>query len=225
MVERKSFRNPFEPLTPEGTWALGLWFADGNVHYDESGARCSLVQTDDPELIDRIRDIIAVTPREFHRIRIRNRAGSPTVVELWVHSMDFAEILEAHGVHPRKSLNMQWPTWVTKDLASHFVRGLMDGDGTLGMYREYPVLLARYVSGSWDFIEGFRSTIAPVVGKLLPVRSYAKGEAYVVEAWGARARKWCRWMYKGSTMQCRKRSKYDTYVQDMEYRKGKGLPL
>ena len=44
--------------------------------------------------------------------------------------------LAKHGIHPRKTFTVQWPSFLSEELLRHYLRGLIDGDG--GWYA-YPV--------------------------------------------------------------------------------------
>lgn len=125
MPGRIPFPNPFEPLTVEKAWVLGLWFADGCVVKHDYSIQCLLYQKNDFDLLRHVAKILrlASDPRRVKLLTNPDR--------VCVSSGDFADQLLALGITPRKSLTMLWPTWVTEELLPHFVRGLIDGDGSI----------------------------------------------------------------------------------------------
>lgn len=214
----KSYPDPFEPMTPDLAWVLGLYFTDGHVSRQKDYV--SLYQKE-RELLENVKVLIA-PPDDSDRPKLYVRAPSgfsskPQYV-LKVHSVQFVEYLEALGVHPRKSLTMQWPPCMTNVLLPDFVRGLIDGDGyiytTAFKYGRVSKLLhVGYSCDSRLFIEALRDAITPIVKKHLKIY-YDKTHKQLRVA-GRSARALCAWMYVGSSEKTRLRRKYEIYTQQL----------
>ena len=50
------------------------------------------------------------------------------------HNKRIIEVLTKLGVVPKKSLILEFPTWLHPSTYSHFIRGVFDGDGSLYLY-------------------------------------------------------------------------------------------
>ena len=118
---------------------------------------------------------------------------------------------------------MEWPPWITDGLLPSFVRGLMDGDGTIGRYGEPKSVRVCFYSASEAFIVAFRDAIAPIVGTTLRIWHPSAKKTYRVLAYTRAAIRWCDWMYAGSTVETRLRRKYERYVEARKLRVQKGL--
>ena len=62
-------------------------------------------------------------------MHLRAKAKRFPTSEVQVSSEKIARDLTKLGVTPRKSLSAVFPRWLSRQLESHFVRGLSDGDG------------------------------------------------------------------------------------------------
>ncbi len=70
--------------------------------------------------------------------------------ELIVTSRNIYNKLNEYGLVPNKTDKIRFPTWMNKELISHFVRGFWDGDGTISIYKpsnkKYKTFVAYEVS-------------------------------------------------------------------------------
>ncbi len=103
-------------------WLGALW-ADGCVNYEKRYAIALSVNKKDLEWVRAFReDLNAQYP-----IHVNDKRQCVT---LQIYSKATAQDLIKHGVVPRKSYAGEIPM-VCSNLASHFVRGIFDGDGSL----------------------------------------------------------------------------------------------
>jgi hypothetical protein len=118
----------FNELAPEAAYWCGFLFADGNVHR-VSLTRQPTVGVDvaerDREHLEKLRSFLGST----HKISIGNR--SPLSYQFRFASTQIAERLCELG---------RYEGSIASQLAasSHFWRGLVDGDGSLGCYAKRP---------------------------------------------------------------------------------------
>ena len=98
--------------------------ADGNVYYDKGSPVISVgLSPKDKDHLEKLRGFIGCT----NPINTRK----PTAVSLSFHSQRVADDLSRWGVVPRKTYVGQLPDDIPDGLLSHYLRGLIDGDGSI----------------------------------------------------------------------------------------------
>lgn len=135
---RRVFPTPLE--TPEQNYWLGLLMADGYLQRAGKSS-CSLVlelSAKDGYLVSKFADFIEVKP---HSRRKSVRALRNCTKEL--------DILKKHGLVFKKTGQETYPKTVTDDWA--FIRGVLDGEGSVGNYKKRSLSLS-FVSQSKDFL-------------------------------------------------------------------------
>lgn len=110
--------------TEAKAYQLGLLFADGWINEKSGTVGISLI---DREVVERLKfdigsstPIVAISPKKkTHNIGYSLVFASKTMIG----------DLNKHGCSERKSLTVNFPTTVPKELLHHFIRGYWDGDG------------------------------------------------------------------------------------------------
>jgi len=74
--------------------------------------------------------------------------------------------IEEHGGTSRKSRTIGFPQ-VPPELLPHFIRGVVDGDGTLTWNGDRPIM--QIYSGSYDFLNGLIDSVAKGTGIPAPI--------------------------------------------------------
>lgn len=156
-------------------YALGLIWSDGNIDVHYSMLRITIQEGDAP-VLDAIRSEIGSLPLEWRMPNEKCRGKTPTVT-LRVRNYNLTQSLLALGLCENKSARLPHAVPPPPELEMSFVRGIMDGDGSL--YRpDYPTIcfynqnpsLREIVGGCWEKITGRRPpTYAPITeGKPRP---------------------------------------------------------
>lgn len=117
--------------TPNKAYILGFLYADGSNMESKCTISISL-QEDDRYILEKIRkEIGSEKPLEFLDYSNKHDGGYnyKNQYRLLMFSRHMCEVLKDKGVVPNKSLILQWPTFLSDDLYSHFLRGYIDGDG------------------------------------------------------------------------------------------------
>ncbi len=141
---------------------LGLLFSDGNVYHNTV---CISLQQSDKNLLLKLKEILfGNQPKELY---VRN-TGNPNhqlQYKLSIHSKKIADDLRKLGCISKKSLTLKWPDEgvIPKNLMHHFIRGIFDGDGTIGLYGKTPKFS---IAGTLNISEG----IAKVLSEELKIR-------------------------------------------------------
>ena len=127
-------------------YLLGLYITDGNIYCGKNNNKyCAEIKLIDKDMISTIRDMVCpskpiekVIKSNCYRFRICNR--------------DIVNWFIDHGCYPNKTKTVKFPN-VPDIYLSSFLRGLIDGDGSIGFYNK---AMLRFDSASIDLIEGVK---------------------------------------------------------------------
>ncbi len=118
----------FDSITTEGqAYALGLMFADGNVHTKRNAISLTLC---DKDIVYKMKDLLEAT----HPVRKKEHKNPNhnDSYELCINSAHMKASLITLGCVPNKtSYNIVIPSLDNDDLVRHFIRGYFDGDGNV----------------------------------------------------------------------------------------------
>lgn len=153
--------------TEEKAYWLGMLSADGTI---ENNRVCLGLNSGDKEHLEKllksvesnapIYQVLTVLPgrkNEYSRSYIR--LGSKKMVS------DLAKL----GVLPQKTFTIK-PAKLREDLQRHYWRGMLDGDGYIGLGRKTPTRVSLTVGlvGNYDMVDGFRLWCASQLGEDVP---------------------------------------------------------
>lgn len=116
-------------LGPAQAWFAGLIAADGYVRKDRY---VGLAQSGDPgrHLVEHVASLLSYTGQ----IRTAPTARQPSH-RIWFNSRRIGAALADLGIRSPKSLTLTFPSVFTGDLALDFLRGYIEGDGSVAVYR------------------------------------------------------------------------------------------
>lgn len=120
-LARKYFFNEhvFSELGHKEAWLLGIIWSDGSIN----GNRIH-ISSADYDLLETCQDILG-GHNCIHKCKGQN------AFYLSFRSCSISKRLRRLGLHERKSLDIDWPVNFDDGLASHFIRGVFDGDGCI----------------------------------------------------------------------------------------------
>lgn len=121
-------------------YVLGFIVTDGCV----TGNQVAIAQKE-RYILDKIAEVMNVTSPVRKR---SNNGGKTTLFTLNISRKEIVEDLANLGVTPRKSLTVPFPN-VPDEFLSHFVRGVIDGDGHV----HHKGYLISVISASLQFAE------------------------------------------------------------------------
>ena len=113
---------------PNKAYILGLLYADGCNHLSHNSITLSLQESDLSILKSIKKELNYEGPIRFVEKNKKNFRHKNQYV-LCINDEYMSKQLERLGMVNAKSLKLLWPTFLPKDLISHFVRGYFDGDG------------------------------------------------------------------------------------------------
>lgn len=136
-------------------YILGLLWADGHNRVDKGGVILEL-QEEDKVLLEKINDITE-NERPLRKVALNDKNSSwKNQYNLLWQSKYLSEVLNKYGMCQRKSLVLEFPKWLDKELHSHFIRGYMDGDGCV-CYMQNKHKLQVSLVGTRVFLEAIQS--------------------------------------------------------------------
>jgi hypothetical protein len=171
-------------------WLAGLIAADGTVSRDQR--RWSVAQSGDDgrELIEYVRYLIQHTGA----VSVTHPAGGRPSHAISAGSAQMvSDLMCRYRITPVKTLTYEWPD-LTGSAAQAFLRGYVDGDGCVAVYRtpQMNPMLHLSLVGTPAFIEG-AAPVIPARGRIRRIERCANlSELRFTgrHAWGA-----CQWLY------------------------------
>lgn len=182
----------FDVLTENSAYLLGYIYADGNIAWNpQKGYYCLTITSaaKDKEHLERVRALLSSTkPLLF--------SSKTNFYRLIVNSRYVCERLMMLGVLPKKSLTVQSPHFLPPDYLRHFIRGVIDGDGTVFYLnrKRSPYFSIKLCSGSEEFLVDLAKAIKRHTYISGNVRK-TKSSLFIVEYTCSRAKKLGEYIY------------------------------
>jgi hypothetical protein len=221
----------FRTWSPAMAYVLGYWWADGymRIKRNTTAHVIEISSVDQEHLL-----ILGQTiggKFDFRKIKVE---GNCYGIEFCSKEM-YHDLLALGGI-PNKSNVIGFPT-VPTELLVHFVRGFVDGDGTLAWNGDRPIL--QIYSGSWQLLTDMASAIEEQTG--IPAPNVIANRALWNLKWSTiRAKCLAAWLYvenpgialdrkaaiaaKFLDWQPKKRPERGTITEEMRVRFGAYLP-
>lgn len=176
----------FRVWTPAMAYVLGYWWADGYMYIKPSTTAHEVeFASIDRAHLEGIAQVIGINHL------LRPVAKGSNCYELTFCSKEMYQDLAALGGTPHKSKTSVMPT-IPPDLLPHFVRGVVDGDGTLVWNGDRPVI--QIYSASPPFLSDLAAAIADTIG--IPAPNIATNRALYYIKWSTtRAKCLAAWLY------------------------------
>ena len=151
---RRFYRNQhyFDKIdTPNKAYVLGILYADGCNHVARNSIHLHL-QEEDKEILEKIKEELEYEGNlRFNPLHEKNNNHKNSYI-LNICDEYMSKKLEELGVTKAKSLTLTFPTFLSEDLLSHFVRGYFDGDGCVYYYEKLQTCQTQ-TCGTRDFCE------------------------------------------------------------------------
>lgn len=189
--------------TKETYWFLGWMASDGHVNKNLLNFSLEIC---DKEIVDKCKDLIGYTGEV--KLRKAKKEKFKDSYRLLITNKKMTKDLVDFGITPAKSKTIQLPKIDDEDLFYHFLRGVIEGDGSLVTSQEYikKRLFIFLNSASKEFLE----KIAERIGLKYKIREKKKGVWRLIY-WDNKAIELCERLYKDSDG-IRLQRKYDKYL-------------
>lgn len=202
--------------TPNKAYILGFLYADG-CHVTNKDTVTLALQEGDRKILEDIKQEIQTNkPLQYVQPKTSELCNSKGQYKLSITNKHMAQALEQAGLVPRKSLVLTFPTWLDKELYSHFIRGYLDGDGCI--YLNTSTLRCRV---SFISAYNFCNTVTEILMDVLGIKSHlrhtrnASDTCYTVEINKTTdIYKFLDWIYDGADLYLeRKYQKYQQFLK------------
>lgn len=195
----------FESIdSEEKAYYLGLITADGGITLDPKGERSPSVKV---ELIDRdVLETLSKCTNTGANIKIVNRKGR-NLTYLWsVRSEKMAKDLKNLGVVPNKTNTMTGiNNNIREDLKRHYIRGLVDGDGSI--YLSLGLKHVSFTTKHWSFADEIQNAFKELTGKEDTKKISCYNGVHKITYSGKDAIKLCEVLYEDSKFYIKRKKK------------------
>ena len=169
----------FDSWTEESAYLLGWLITDGCVQYVPNkryGLRWELA---DKDAVEMIRDILQATNNIYDRPK-----DTVNLYSIYIRGEYITRRVMNLGISPRKTHTIKFPP-VPLCVMRHFIRGIMDGDGSVMLLnKKYGKQLStKFCSASKDFINELGNVLRRELG-LIP-KIYEEQPGFYVLKYGA----------------------------------------
>lgn len=165
----------FENIDTEAkAYYLGLFYADGHNN-TEKGQIVINLKEEDRKIIERFRTEIEYTGN----IGIwKKEPPRQNQCVLAIVSRKLSSDLIKQGCLRQKTINLQYPKYIPKDMERHFIRGFFDGDGSISKSGKYSVNFS--IIGTISICEGIANYMSNILQEQVKVHNH-KPEKYNIE--------------------------------------------
>ena len=187
----------FDNWTEESVYILGFIYADGNVSWNPKRGYQSLTITaaaKDKTHLEIMRNLIKSTKPLLYSEKTNS-------YRLIANSKRLVTNLMSLGVYPNKSKTVTFPNFIPDEMMAHFLRGVIDGDGSVYyLNRERsPYFSIKIYSGSIEFLNKLAEVIKNLFGISGGVRQ-ANPTTFGVEYTCSRGKELANIIYSNSTI-------------------------
>ncbi len=166
-MHKKISEHFFSKWTPEMSYILGFFAADGNLSINKRGGCYISFHSKDKQIISDIRNNLRSKNKISKRV---NKSSGGIFYRLQIGSKEIVMSLQVIGFRTSKTKHLPFPN-VPTDMLSHFIRGYFDGDGNIWqgeVHKErktkHKVLQLAFTSGAFDFLDHLKISLKKVLG-------------------------------------------------------------
>lgn len=195
--------------TEEKAYWLGFLYADGSIGSNEFKLELN-ISANDIDHMKKFKTFMKSTVKD--RIDISKGSRYP-ICRFSVRNKNIWNQLNSKGCTPNKTLTLTFPEltlFSDVKLIKDFIRGYVDGDGTLGLYSgKHGRIFNLSIAGTPMFLQGIQSQLG-VTGTIRNESCNAyKSQVYTLHYSGLKARKVSRILYENANVYLTR--KYNIY--------------
>lgn len=138
--------------TPDKAYCLGFFYSDGYNDEEDGSIRIEL-HLRDIDILEKINSFIGSNkPIKIHNANSDTKHNTPSC-ELCINSRYMSNVLTNYGFVQRKSLILEFPYWMDKELIPFMLKGYIDGDGWVQRYNIGIMSTEMFCQGVHDYLE------------------------------------------------------------------------
>ncbi len=203
--------NFFDELDEVKWYLLGLIYTDGNIAWNPAKGYQSLTITaaeKDKDHLEKIRNLLQSSKPLLY-------AATTKSYRLIVNNKKICQRLMVLGVTPKKSLTITFPNFLDDKYLPHFLRGIVDGDGSIYYCKRKrsSYFAIKIASGSPDFIIGIRDRIKDASGIYANIQKRVGTNVYLMEYSCTKGKKLANYIYKDKNLYLNR--KYKIYKENV----------
>lgn len=186
---------------------LGFIMADGCIHKQRNSYILGIsLNKKDTNHLEKFKTNISSNKKLFYNTK-------NCTISLYIYSQKIYNDLYNLGCIERKSLTLEFPQNIRKDLIKHFIRGYFDGDGSLFWLMNYHYPRCKFIS-SLSFVTSLKAIIMHELDILGSIDDSGSNCYALVFSKRSKVIDVCDWMYKDANIYLDR--KYNRYLQLME---------
>jgi hypothetical protein len=196
----------FNKFTKESCYWAGFIAADGNVSKNMIHVE---LQYSDYRHLEKLCRFVNRDTMLWERSRLRGIKTFKYVTMSIVSNKIVKDVAEKFNIVPNKTFVLQPPN-IPDNMINHYIRGYIDGDGSIGWHKHSNKPRIHIVSGSKYIIKWLKSIIEKenITGN---PKIKCLGNKHNLEYSGLQTYSILDWLYAGSTEQTRLDRKYERY--------------
>lgn len=193
----------FDLWSSELAWLVGIILSDGSISAFNIKRYYVVLAMCDVDVVDKVKDSIGYTGNVYNR---KIESGK-ILYQIKFHGRKAHQFFVDLGMDNHKSYTAKWPIGLPNEHVGHFLRGLLDGDGSVSFNKNgYP--FAR-ICGTESVVR----SVAEHVGLHHTIHHNETKTNYIVQYTGDRAKKFLDFIYKDSIESMRMDRKYEIYLE------------
>lgn len=222
-------RNWFDEIdSEEKAYWLGFLYADGCNHRRGKTHKhgccyltCISLRERDGYMLNNLND--SLMKDRFSLTNIEKEGNRQNQIRFGVYDKHLSDTLLKWGLKPRKSFTLKWPSFLREDLYRHFLRGYIDGDGTICFTIAHKrKCTTGYVGliSSVDFCRSARDWLSKngFSAKMTTLKKYTKPMAIIRTTSSYEAIRICDFIYKDAKIYLKR--KYYKYIELKKSKEG-----
>lgn len=197
----------FKTWSNEMAYFLGLIVADGHVREQNSCVSISLHEKD----IQTVENLKTALNYPGKLYKMNKKGGAPQCC-LSVTSKEFVNDLHKLGLTGNKTYDFDWVVGIPNKYITHFIRGVLDGDGTISL-NEDKKNFSTSIIGTYKFTQNIKNHYNSIC-KNTDGCLVSKHNVQNLEFNGRyNALRFLNWIYQDSTPSTRMERKYELYLK------------
>lgn len=204
-------------INKEISYLIGLFQTDGNIHETTRNRGKAIIELSikDEDIIEKIKELIPYNYTITKRIRNNNINGHNYInkeyISIRICDMNFRNFLKNCGVPCGKKSNIIEPPLHLENLSiPDYIRGLYDGDGSLGMTSKN-IPFVSFITSSDKLSNFIQNYIKDIIGKEKNTKRNKRDNVYNITIFKEDSVEFCNKIYYENCLSMKR--KYDISVE------------